>query len=101
MKLTTAFLWICIFLFRGYSGNTATADPGRPQLFAVADSFFEAKEYSAAAVEYERVGFVSGEKIIRTMAIVRKVGCLKQLGLFEDAEISLRRINYEDLPDTL
>ena len=125
MKPTEKFLWTCTFLFAGFlsspaitlgGGETlvpeAVHDPGGMRIelqvenrtgnpFSYPDSLFNSYEFRAASMEYEYAGFFSESKMMRTEALLRKSECLKQMQLFEEAELTLGRLNYEDLPDTL
>ena len=66
-----------------------------------ADSLFLAGKYYPASVEYERAAYLSPTNTARTVALLKKAECLKQMESYSDAEKNLERIIYTDLSDTL
>ncbi|MBI3501540.1 MAG: hypothetical protein HY063_07080 [Bacteroidetes bacterium] len=66
-----------------------------------ADSLFLSGKYYPAAVEYERTAFLSVNNSGRTIALLKKAECYKQMENFSEAEKSTERIIYTNLSDTL
>jgi len=88
---------ICIFLCAGFITESFSAN----NKFRKADSLFLSGKYYPAAVEYERVIYVSANNGVRTVALLKKAECLKQLAKYAEAEKECARIIYSDLNDTL
>lgn len=87
----------CIFLCAGSLTELFCAESN----FRKSDSLFALGRYYPAAVEYERDAFLSADNRIRTIALLKKAECFKQLGNFTEAENTCGRILYTGLNDTL
>lgn len=62
---------------------------------------FLTSNYYPAAVEYERNAFLSANNSERTIALLKKAECFKQMENFSEAEKITERIIYTNLSDTL
>ena len=87
----------CIFLCAGFLIKSGSAE----NIFREADSLFLIGKYYPAAVEYERNAFLSANNSARTMALLKKAECLKQLENYSEAEKTTERIIFTSLSDTL
>lgn len=70
-------------------------------VFHYADSLYRMKNYSLAAVEYERVVFENPDPSFQAQAALKKANCLKQQRRFSDAAAYLDEINLPSLPAPL
>lgn len=90
----TRYFLICVFLFGSFSGK---ADSPMNH----ADSLYNASSYSCAALEYEWVNFTATDNTTRAVALLKKSYCYKKLGNFLTALSTVKRIQYDDLDDSL
>lgn len=88
----TIFIFLCGELSISFAQNN---------LFRLADSLYSNADYKVAAIEYERICFLSDDNFSRTDALLKKAQCLKQLQKFSEAEDCLMRVNFFELNDTL
>ena len=93
LRLTKKFYLICIFLCVLFSIKAAE--------FIKADSLFNSNNFNAAAIEYERVYFISDDNLIKSKALLKKAQCYKALNKNEKALNTLKRINFIGLNDSL
>jgi hypothetical protein len=91
-----AYCFICAFLCKGFSGKTEN-----PSQIAYPDSIFSAGNYSFAAMEYERIFFSSESSTEKTVALLKKSFCYKNLLQYGKANTTLERINTDSLSDSL
>lgn len=82
---------ICIFHLGGFSANN----------WQKADSLFDAGNFFLAGIEYERIAYNPSSNIDLTNALLKKGDCLLAQNNFSEAEYSLSRIRFNDLPDSL
>lgn len=87
---------ICVFLCTGFSGKTEI-----PVSIYYADSIFNTGNYSLAAMEYERVYFLSENDSEKTEALLKKSYCYKGLSQYSNATSVLNRIELGSLSDSL
>lgn len=66
-----------------------------------AQTLFNKGQYQLAALEFERVVFKSTDKPLTARALIGKAYCKKALGDYNQALVTLNRINIRSLPDTL
>lgn len=96
MKQINRLCLICVFLCHAYLIKAEATDP-----FVLADSFANAMQWRLAALEYDFVGFYNSQSDIKSKAILRKAECLKQLGKYSEAQSSLDKIVFDNIPDSL
>lgn len=70
-------------------------------VFQRADSLFQAKNYTLARVEYERIIFENNSPGIRAEAGIKKADCLKMTGDYAEAASALNAVNISTLPDAV
>ena len=91
------YFLICTFLCAGFLIKSSSAE----NISKEADSLFLAGKYYPAAVEYERNAFLSANNSARTIALLKKAECFKQMENYSEAEKTTARIIYTNLSDTL
>ncbi|MFH0864978.1 MAG: hypothetical protein V1904_02200 [Bacteroidota bacterium] len=96
MRSIIRYCFICVFLFKGFQGKTEI-----PFSTAYADSIFNAGNYPLAALEYERIYFISDNLPEKSDALLKKSYCYKNLLQFDKATSTLNRIDLNDLSDSL
>jgi tetratricopeptide (TPR) repeat protein len=67
----------------------------------VADSLKKSGQYREAALAYEKQVYFASSNAEKAGSLLNKAGCLKEIGLYSDAQKSLLRANYTDLSDSL
>ena len=82
---------ICIFHLEGFSVNN----------WHKADSLFDAGNFFLAGIEYERIAYNPLNNLELTNALIKKGDCLLAENNYSEAEYSLSRIRFNDLPDSL
>jgi hypothetical protein len=68
-------------------------------VFHYADSLRDLHQYRLASVEYERVIFLHPEGEVAARAQLRKAGCEKMLGLYDQAATGLESVDVQQLAD--
>jgi len=86
-----------VFLISWFSAG-ATTDT--LQLAKSADSLFRLEHYYEAGNFYQKASYYCVSQKNKISFLLQKVNCLKQQGLFSDAEAIIASVNT-DLPDTL
>lgn len=97
MKSTIKYCLIFIFLCKSFTTRCDTIVSG----FNYADSLFNSGKFESAALEYERIYFVSSESQVKSLALLKKSYCLKKTGNFESALNALNRSENEKPSDSL
>ncbi len=88
MKWNNVFCLICIFLCATLLTEKLFAEKG---VFEKADALFASGNYFEAAIEYERVLFLSESSEKRALANLNKAQALKQMGAYGTARNDLQR----------
>jgi hypothetical protein len=91
-----------IFLYAQFITNQADCQVTKPDLlFMRADSLYSCEQYRDAAIEYERIIFkIKGNKE-KSLALLKKARCYKQINQFTFANHELDQTSYRDLEDSL
>ena len=95
MKLIIKYFWIFVFLLIPLLSNSQTFSSKKAQELRVE------KNYKMAALEYERIVFNSNSPIEITDALLKKSYCQKIDNDFEQALLTLGRINKRGLNDSI
>lgn len=66
-----------------------------------ADSLFHIGLFSDAAIEYERIYFLSNDTFTKAVARINRCQCLKQLSQYTEAASELNEVALYGLPDSL
>jgi len=69
--------------------------------FAIADSLLLARRYDDAAMEFERVFFLSGTESTKDSALIAKARCLKLSGDYKNEQRTLLRLEVSHLADSV
>jgi hypothetical protein len=70
-------------------------------IFSIADSLYNTGEFSRAAIEYERVIYLSSDLTVLNEAYYKKALCFKNKSDFSKALNQLLRINFFNLSDSI
>lgn len=92
MRYFLTFIFLCIGFLSKAEDTT---------LFKFADSLFFAGDYRLAAIEYERVAYLTESNIVKTEALLKKVECYVWLNNFAHALRILGRVSFYELPEEL
>ncbi len=95
MRLIVRFYLIWIFLC-----NVFFVKAQRIDVFSYPDSLFNSGNFKLAAVEYERIYFISDDIDTKNDALLKKSFCYKQDNQYEVAAKTLKRIDFNNINDS-
>jgi hypothetical protein len=96
------FYLIFIFLYAQFITNQVAGQVNESALlFKRADSLYVCRQYRDAAIEYERIIFKNKSNKEKSLALLKKARCYKQINQFISASNELDQTSYRDLDDSI